>query len=414
MHEKPPAVASHLKPRPDIPCQQIWWNNAIFFTSVHLGAALGIYYLPPSSMPFRTLALTIINWQLAIFGITVGYHRLWSHRSFDANVVVRFVLAILGTAGFQGSIKWWCLRHRLHHRYTDDPVHDPYAATRGMLYAHMGWIFYKPNYGHMHLIDRSDLEDDIIVRLQHRYYVPLAIIVGFIFPVFLGKTWHDPWGVLIWVGLVSRLMIWHCIFLVNSLAHWHGLQPYSDEDTSKTNLIVAFLVAGEGNHNYHHAFPFDYRSDPSPFAWDPSKWLIAGLRKLGFVKRLRRAREDEIQRANAGMMRETAFETKCFAEKLEIWSADDAMSFVTSSLRPCLLLIDGYFVDATAYANDHPGGAHILHKYAIVDLSGQQFKDDEPVMKDATEAFGKFNRHTRAARWRMKELRIAKYIGHST
>ncbi|KAF8831729.1 hypothetical protein HHX47_DHR1001275 [Lentinula edodes] len=138
----------------------IWWSNGIFFVSIHLAALVGMYCLPPTLVSWPTLALTCAMWQLAEFGITIGYHRLWSHRAFRASMGVRFVLALLGSAGFQGSIKWWCLRHRLHHRFTDDPVHDPYAATRGLLYSHMGWIFFKPTYTRMELVDRDDLDRD--------------------------------------------------------------------------------------------------------------------------------------------------------------------------------------------------------------------------------------------------------------
>ncbi|KAJ8517796.1 hypothetical protein ONZ45_g5070 [Pleurotus djamor] len=339
----PPTVAiTQSSPLPKR--QQIWWGNASFFVLVHIGAAFGVYYYPVSATPSQTLWLTFAIWQLATFGITVGYHRLWSHRSFEAGLGVRTVLAVLGTMGFQGSVKV------LETPLTPyDPVHDPYSATRGMFYAHMGWIFFKPNYERMAWVDRSDLEADEVVRLQHKYYVPLALISGFILPAIIGRLWNDPIGAFVWAGLVARLMIWHCIFLVNSLAHYDGLQPYTDEDTSRTNWIVALLVAGEGNHNYHvgrgpsptffglnvsaqqHAFPYDYRSDPSLLAWDPSKWLIASLR----------------------MMR------------------------------------------------SNPGGASILKLYAINrERSGE-----------ASSAFNaRINRHSQAARRKMLDLRVAKLI----
>ncbi|KAF5352503.1 hypothetical protein D9756_005880 [Leucocoprinus leucothites] len=130
-----------------------------------------------------------------------------------------------------------CLRHRLHHRFTDDPIHDPYAATRGLLYSHVGWIFLKPTYGKLDLIETDDLDNDPVVRIQHRYYHLLALLLGFCLPAVAGSLWEDAFGGFIWGGLVARVFVWHCTFFVNSLAHWNGLQPYSDENTSRGNLV---------------------------------------------------------------------------------------------------------------------------------------------------------------------------------
>ncbi|KAH0591074.1 hypothetical protein H2248_001180 [Termitomyces sp. 'cryptogamus'] len=224
--------------------QDIWWSNTIFFLSVHVAAIVGALYWPPQLVPRATLILCFIIWQLGTYGITLGYHRLYSHRAFRASFGVRVILAAMGSSAFQGSIK----------RFTDDPVHDPYAATRGLFYSHIGWIFFKPNYERLETVDREDLVSDPgvliqgnarkyllnthqVVRFQHAYYVPIAIICGFVIPTVVGIAWDDPLGSLIWGGLISKLAIWHCTFLVNSLAHWNGLQPYSDEDTSRGNLV---------------------------------------------------------------------------------------------------------------------------------------------------------------------------------
>ncbi|KAK7451292.1 hypothetical protein VKT23_012632 [Stygiomarasmius scandens] len=216
---------------------KIWWSNAIFFTYVHLAALVGVYLYPPALISRVNLVLAFISWQISVFGITIGYHRLYSHRAFRASLGVRVALAAMGSSGFQGSIKWWCLRHRLHHRFTDDPVHDPYAATRGLLFSHMGWIFFKPTYEKMELVDREDLDNDPVVRFQHKHYIPIALFTGFILPTLIGCSWGEPLPAFVWGGLVARILIWHCTFLVNSLAHWDGLQPYSDEDTSRGTLV---------------------------------------------------------------------------------------------------------------------------------------------------------------------------------
>ncbi|KDR85694.1 hypothetical protein GALMADRAFT_234705 [Galerina marginata CBS 339.88] len=393
----PVAATSPAKPR-------IWWSNAIFFTLVHFAAVLGMCYFPPWSVRKETLLLWFLTWQLSDFGITIGYHRLYSHKAFRASFGVRVVLAILGSAAFQGSIKWWCLRHRLHHRFTDDPVHDPYAATRGLFYSHMGWIFYKPTYERMELIEREDLENDPVVRIQHKYYVPLALFFGFLCPALLGSLWHETMGSFVWGGLVARLCIWHCTFLVNSLAHWDGLQPYSDEDTSRGNFILALLTGGEGNHNFH-SFPRDFRSGPSLIDWDPSKWIILGLQKLGLVTALRRARDDDLVEAIHHMRKKEGLGTVEPESNLwdgEIWKTNQVKEFAQGR---CIVVIDSFAVDVTPYLGEHPGGANLLRKYSV-GLSG----DIDKWCKADWAFSGGMNNHSRAARRRMRELRVAKLV----
>ncbi|PBK76831.1 hypothetical protein ARMSODRAFT_948673 [Armillaria solidipes] len=388
---------------------KIWWSNAIFFVSIHIAAFIGVYYFPVYAVHRASLFLAFLVWQLADFGITIGYHRLYSHRAFRANTAVRVVLAAFGSAGFQGSIKWWCLRHRLHHRFTDDPRDDPYAATRGLLYSHMGWIFFKPTYQKMELIDRDDLDSDPVVRFQHKYYVPIALFLGFAFPPMMGNLWGDPKGAFIWAGLVSRLAIWHCTFLVNSLAHWDGLQPYSDEDTSRGNLLLALLTGGEGNHNFQHTFPHDFRSGPSQADWDPSKWIIIGLHKLGFATGLRRARKDDMLEAVEYMQHKYAYGVPPAEDDHwdgPNWTIDDVQSYIQGTLGRCVLLIDDFVIDATSYMGEHPGGAAILRKYSF----HQEGISDSRKWKDATWAFeGGLNKHSRAARRLMLESRIARF-----
>ncbi|KAG7452278.1 uncharacterized protein BT62DRAFT_294111 [Guyanagaster necrorhizus] len=379
---------------PSVP--KIWWSNAVFFVSVHIAAFIGVYYFPVYVVHRASLFFAFLVWQLADFGITIGYHRLYSHRAFRANTVVRIVLAALGSAGFQGSIKWWCLRHRLHHRFTDDPMDDPYAATRGLLYSHMGWIFFKPTYQRMELIDRDDLDSDPVVRFQHKYYVSIALFFGFVFPPMMGSLWGDPKGAFIWAGLVSRLAIWHCTFLVNSLAHWDGLQPYSDEDTSRGNLLLALLTGGEGNHNFH-TFPHDFRSGPSRADWDPSKWIIVSLHKLGFVTGLRRARRDDISESVEYMRHKCAYGVPPPEDDQwdgPNWTIDEVQLYIQSALGRCVLLIDDFVVDVTSYMGEHPGGAAILRKYAF---RAQDGISDTDKWKDATWAFeGGLNNHSRS------------------
>ncbi|KDQ31119.1 hypothetical protein PLEOSDRAFT_1092456 [Pleurotus ostreatus PC15] len=366
MPPSPPTKGAATRP-------PIWWTNGIFFVAVHVAAVVGAYRRPLWTVPWATIALSYGAWQLGEFGITIGYHRLYSHRAFRANFIVRAVLALLGASAFQGSIK----------RFTDDPVQDPYAATRGLFYSHMGWIFFKPNYGKLEFVDRNDLDSDP---------VPLALSLGLLLPTAIGSLWRDSLGAFVWAGLVSRLAIWHCTFLVNSLAHWEGLQPYSDEDTSRGNL---------------HAFPHDYRSGPSILDWDPSKWVIILLHQLGLVRGLRRARKDDLIEALEYMQHKNESESSQDEEWVgETWTIDQVTEYAVKHERRCILVVNGYAVDVTSYLGEHPGGASLLRKYAVTKRSNQ--------VHDASWAFsGGLNNHSRAARKRLVTLALAKLVDNN-
>ncbi|KZW00434.1 hypothetical protein EXIGLDRAFT_604374 [Exidia glandulosa HHB12029] len=405
---------------------EFWTANAIFFIAMHIIGLAAFWIKPPSTLPRATLLMLPLLWQAAVFGITVGYHRLWSHRAFRAGTPVRVALAFCGAMGFQGSIKVRCLRHRLHHRFTDDPVHDPYAVTRGMFFAHMGWIFWKPSYPRMSSIGREDLDRDPIVRFQHKYYVPIALFSGLIFPTLLGALWGDALGMYLYGGVVVRVIVWHCTFIVNSFAHWNGLQPYSDEVTARGNMLLAMLTGGEGNHNFvprtrttRHAFPHDFRAGLRIDEWDPSKWLLLFLHRFGLVWGLRRAREADISWAVKDMRRREEAKAQGLDpdEVCNGSDTDEGEQTEWNARAPgrCLLVIDGYVVDATKFMGDHPGGASLIRNYAVRDAdkklpSGQE--RDVPIgdWREATWAYhGGLNNHSRAATRRLRQLRIARF-----
>jgi stearoyl-CoA desaturase (Delta-9 desaturase) len=173
----------------------------------------------------------------------------------------------MGTLGFQGSIRstycgslvddrWWVLRHRLHHRFTDTES-DPYSADKGLFYSHVGWIFVKVEYPALKFVDKSDLDHDPVVRFQHRWFVVLAVFGGLLLPALVGQLWIGNWREgFIWGGIISRIAIWHCTypyphfcsdglrFLINSLAHYIGEQYYTTEVTARGNFILALLTNG--------------------------------------------------------------------------------------------------------------------------------------------------------------------------
>ncbi|CAG8814094.1 17951_t:CDS:2, partial [Racocetra persica] len=198
---------------------EAWWANGAFVILVHLISAISLLTYVPT---MKTI------W-------------LWSHRTFTARLPFRAALAMMGTLAFQGSIKWWVLRHRLHHRFTDTE-HDPYSAAKGFWFSHMGWIFRKPYYPRLKLVDATDLNADPLVVFQHKHYVILALSSGLLLPTCIAATWGDALGGFLYGGLFCRILVWHATFCINSFAHWAGDQLYSNEISARGNLLLAIMT----------------------------------------------------------------------------------------------------------------------------------------------------------------------------
>ncbi|MBI3352718.1 MAG: fatty acid desaturase [Nitrospirae bacterium] len=233
--------------------------------------------------------------------MTGGYHRLFSHKSYEAHPVIRGFFLLFGAAAFQKSAVKWCSDHRDHHRYVDQ-LNDPYSIQKGFFYAHIGWVFLKDRENSFDNV--RDLREDPLVFWQHRHYFPIAVFMGFVLPFLLGFLFNDPWGGLLWGGFVRTVLVHHSTFLINSLSHYIGKQPYSLKNSSRDNMFTALLTFGEGYHNYHHQFQYDYRNGIRWYQWDPTKWLIKSLEWVRFVKRLKKAPDEHIFKAKILVQRE--------------------------------------------------------------------------------------------------------------
>lgn len=235
--------------------------------------------------------------------ITAGYHRLWSHRAYDAHWLVRLFFAIGGTYATQNSILHWASDHRRHHRHVDDIERDPYSAKRGFWFSHIGWMLRKyNNHKDDQFANCNDLIKDPIVMWQHRHYMPLVLGINFGIPLLLGLLHGDIIGMLLLAGVARLVIAHHFTFLINSLAHIWGSQPYSDKNSSKDNAFLALLTMGEGYHNYHHSFQRDYRNGIRWWNFDPTKWLIRVLSLVKLTKNLYRTPLEQIESARAQMV----------------------------------------------------------------------------------------------------------------
>lgn len=284
----------------------LWLNILVFaITGLITLVAVPAYAIFHGFDAWQIAAL-VIGIGFCEISITAGYHRLWSHRAFEAHPIVKFVFMLGGTFATQNSILQWASDHRRHHRYVDDYDKDPYSAKRGFWFSHIGWMLreYDPKY-HTQYDNCKDLQRDPIVMWQHRHYMPLVIGTNFGIPILFG-LWHgDLLGMILLLGVARLTISHHFTFLINSLAHIWGRQPYSDENSSKDNGFLALLTMGEGYHNYHHQFQNDYRNGIRWWQFDPSKWLIRTLASLRLAYKLRRTPVERIEISRAQMLLKT-------------------------------------------------------------------------------------------------------------
>ena len=234
-------------------------------------------------------------------GVGSGYHRLWSHRTFKAKAPLRVFLAIFGGMALQNSILIWCARHRVHHRDVDDNDKDPYSIGRGFWFAHVGWMLKDYPSGEVDLSLVPDLEKDPVVAWQQRWYWTLALMTNVALPVLLGWMTGDIIGMFLLAGVFRLVMNHHGTFLINSLAHMWGKQPYTDENSARDSHILALLTHGEGYHNYHHLFQSDYRNGIRWWHIDLNKWFISFCALLGMVSNRKRVPQFKVLRAKLSM-----------------------------------------------------------------------------------------------------------------
>ncbi len=278
------------------------WENAIFFALTNAAAI--------TLVPFWGVTQGYSGWAWLFFAvllvlggmsITVGYHRLWAHRTFKARAPVRLVLAIFGAMALQNSILNWAARHRVHHRFVDDVDRDPHSIKSGFWHAHIGWMLRAWPTTQADYSRVRDLEKDPIVNWQHRHYWTLVWVTNLGLPLVLGFVFGDLIGILLLAGVLRLVLSHHFTFFINSLAHMWGRRPYSEDSTAVDNGIVALLTWGEGYHNYHHAFQADYRNGVRWWHYDPSKWLINLFAWIGLAYDRRRTPNFKIQRARLQM-----------------------------------------------------------------------------------------------------------------
>ena len=259
------------------------------------------------------LAIMAVLYALVGFGVTIGFHRLLTHRSFDAPAPVRAGLAILGSMSVQGAVIHWVADHRKHHTFTDeqgDP-HSPHTHGRagwhgvvaGWWHAHTGWLFDRAERASARRFAR-DLREDPVMQWVDRWF-PAWALLGLAIPFALGfaLSGGSLWAgftAFVWGGLVRVFLLHHATWSVNSICHMYGRRPFGIEDESRNNWIVALVSLGEGWHHNHHAFPTSARHGLQRFQFDPSYAIIRGMELMGLARDVKRPSTADIERKLPG------------------------------------------------------------------------------------------------------------------
>jgi len=281
----------------------IWLNVSVFLITFLIAAIAVPYRAITHGFDSAEIWMAIGCFIFCGMSITAGYHRLWSHKTYQAHWSLRVIYALGGAFALQNSALHWSSDHRIHHKHVDNNDVDPYSAKMGFWYSHIGWMLREYQAHRYSDYDNvRDLQKDAIVMWQHKYYLPLTITMNLGVPILFG-LWHgDIISSLLLVGFLRLVLSHHTTFFINSLAHIWGKQTYTEKNTARDNGFLAFLTFGEGYHNFHHIFENDYRNGIRWWQFDPTKWLIKSCQFLGLTRKLRTSPEDKIEKARLAMV----------------------------------------------------------------------------------------------------------------
>ena len=278
-----------------LPKRKIRWVGIVFFLIIHVVGLIGTpIYLFYRGITSVELALFVGFLVATGMSTTLGYHRLFAHRTFKTSAPVQFLLLLFGAATFEESALKWASQHRQHHLFTDTE-HDPYGVDKGFWHAHIGWILFwrhRVNYDNV-----RDLRKSALVSHQHDHHEWWAIGGGIVLPLLLAWWMGHPLGGFILTVCLRTVIVLHSAFFVNSYAHTYGIKSYDRAASARDNWIGALLTNGEGFHSFHHRFPGDYRNGIRWYHWDPTKWCIYLMSRAGLAWDLKRTSDKHIASA---------------------------------------------------------------------------------------------------------------------
>ncbi len=262
---------------------------------IGLIAAIGLLW--NTWVGWTDLVLLAIGYLLTGFGITVGFHRLFTHRAFATHRWVKYTFAILGSMAVEGPVLAWVADHRKHHQFSDqhgDP-HSPHlmdgegfvAAAKNLFHAHVGWLFVAEGRADMKKYV-PDLMADKGMRVINKLFavwLAISLVVPALVGYFISGTWQGALTALLWGGAIRIFLLHHVTFSINSICHFWGKRNFRSSDESRNVWLLSLISFGESWHNNHHAFPTSafHGMKKMEAAMDPGGWIITALEKLGLA-----------------------------------------------------------------------------------------------------------------------------------
>jgi stearoyl-CoA desaturase (delta-9 desaturase) len=274
------------------------WINIIGIFSVHLIAMMGFITFPYFTHKLTVLWCFLTGWAGG-FGVTAGAHRLWSHKSYKATVPLRLILLMCYAMAGQNRLYEWVRDHRVHHKFSETDA-DPHNANRGFFFAHVGWLMMRKHPEVLRKgkqVDCSDLFEDPLVMAFEKYFWPIKLFFCFILPIMVP---YLLWNETMYWCVVSCLARYVCglnfTWLVNSAAHMFGNKPYNKKIQPVENFMVSIVAMGEGWHNYHHTFPWDYKAaELGNYKVNATTFLLDMFAKIGWAYDLKSPSDKLIQ-----------------------------------------------------------------------------------------------------------------------
>ncbi len=252
-----------------------------------IATAVAIVQLWQWAVTWSDLALLIVMYLPISLGVTAGFHRMLTHRSFRAHPAVRALILILGSMAVAGTALTWAANHLKHHALADKEG-DPHSPVDGIFHAHLGWLFTTDD-ADPKVYCRHLLKDPVVVFVDRTFLVWVAL--SLLIPFAIGG-----WTGLLWGGLVRMFYVHHITWSVNSVCHTFGKRTFETTDRSRNQWTIGLLALGEGWHNNHHAFPRSAIHGLDRWQFDASAWLIVGLERLGLARDVQRIAPDMIAR----------------------------------------------------------------------------------------------------------------------
>jgi sn-1 stearoyl-lipid 9-desaturase len=264
---------------------RISWHFVAVVALVHVGALLAFL---PGFFSWQGVALMLVlHWVTGGLGITLGWHRLVTHRSFQVPKWLEYFFVFCGTLAMQGGPIWWVGLHRHHHLYSDQPV-DHHDSNKGFWWSHMGWMFREVPAVQEIPKFTKDISSDPFYRFCDAFFFPIQIAFGFLL-FNLGERVlpGGGWSFVLWGVFVRLAFVYHCTWFVNSATHMFGYKSHESGDNSRNCWWVAVVTYGEGWHNNHHAYQYSARHGLQWWEVDPTWLMIKGLKTLGLATKVK-------------------------------------------------------------------------------------------------------------------------------